>query len=170
MSDTSTASNVRTVEPQDLLCIPSFRRNFLELSHISISGSYILAPEQHIVYYDIRILWLLWRQNLCWSRLLTPSLCPPPAFQVDSRDERQRYAIKNLPGRHLWRRHELAIATGFVDESEKLTTRLTHLFGRNWKEYYMYLVLFFSLVSVGNKWADEWNGRVNALVNKIIIF
>jgi len=76
---------------------------------------------------------------------------PPPAFQVDSRDERQRYAIKKLHGRHLWRRHELAIATGFVDEPEKLTTRLTHLFGRNWKEYFMYLVLFFSLVSVGKK-------------------
>jgi hypothetical protein len=33
----------------------------------------------------------------------------------------------------------------------------------------MYLVLFFSLV-VGNKWTDEWNGRVNALGNKSKIF
>jgi hypothetical protein len=77
-------------------------------------------------------------------------LCPT-IFQVVARDEAQRSALKSLPGRHSWRHNELPIATGFVDEPEKLTTRLTHLFGRNWKEYFMYLALFFSLVSVGNK-------------------
>jgi len=55
-------------------------------------------------------------------------------FKVVVRDEAQRLALKNLPGCHLWRRNELAIATGFADEPEKLTARLTHLFGRNWKE------------------------------------
>ena len=96
-------------------------------------------------------------------------LCPT-IFQVVARDEAQRSALKSLPGRHSWRHNELPIATGFVDEPEKLTTRLTHLFGRNWKEYFMYLALFFSLVSVGNKWTDKWNGRVSALGNKSELF
>jgi len=77
-------------------------------------------------------------------------LCPT-TFQVVARDEALRWALKNLPGRHSWRRNELPIATGFDIEPEKLTVTacLAHL--SNWKEYFTYLVLFFSLVSVGNK-------------------
>jgi hypothetical protein len=88
-----------------------------------------------------------------WIIILThiyASLICPTTFQVASRYDAQRYALQNLPGRHSWRLIELPIATGFVDEPEKLKALLTHLFGRNWKEYFMYLVLFFSLV-VGNK-------------------
>lgn len=57
-----------------------------------------------------------------------------PAFQVHSRDEVQKNAIKKLPGRHLWTLSELAIATGFGDKPSALKSRLKKLFGGEWKE------------------------------------
>ena len=58
-----------------------------------------------------------------WIIILThiyASLICPTTFQVASRYGAQRYALQNLPGRHLWRRSELSKATGFSDEPEKL--------------------------------------------------
>jgi hypothetical protein len=58
----------------------------------------------------------------------------PTAFQVVSTDDKQRYAIANLPGRHLWTFREISIATGFGDHPNALKHRLKKLFGVEWKE------------------------------------
>ena len=73
-----------------------------------------------------------------WIIMLThiyASLICPTTFQVASRYDAQRYALQNLPGRHLWRRSELSKATGFSDEPEKLMAHIRFLYGMKWKEF-----------------------------------
>lgn len=56
------------------------------------------------------------------------------SFQVINIDDEQKNALRNLPGRHLWRRDQLAAAIGHPGDNSALFTRLKKLFGRDWKE------------------------------------